>query len=415
MIRSKTTRIAALLLSSVATVAATPTTYEEPPILKASELAPPAMLKGPRFEVDEQVPVVIFLERFVVRSDFGAFEAHGRDMLPIRVVEVHALDQLEHTSKTKEFLTAAGRAAARPVAAAANMVTHPVDTVKGAPAAVGRFFDRVELGAEHIASATKGDAPAAEKTALVTKRVGGVTADVFGYEQERRALAKRLGVDPYTTNHVLSEKMNDVAWVAFSGRVGLNVVISVAVPFSMAISATSITNDMVWDMKPADLLNLDEQKLKEMGVPDDVVQAMLRNQYYSITGLTSFVNSLDSLRGVNGRDQVVAFAAAAGTEDRARLIVRATEMLAQYHGSVEPFTQVTAPGPIVAHTRTGALLLPAPLDYVAWTPGVARLARRPDLKAAERTVWLTGTFSPRAQRELAAAGWKMRAEPPPTR
>ena len=68
-----------------------------------------------------------------------------------------------------------------------------------------------------------------------------MTADVLGYEQERRALAKRLGVDPYTTNHVLSEKMNDLAWVAFSGRVGLNTVGAVVVPFSMAISATSIS------------------------------------------------------------------------------------------------------------------------------------------------------------------------------
>ena len=40
---------------------------------------------------------------------------------------------------------------------------------------------------------------------------------------------------------------------------------------------------------------------------------------------------------------------------------------------------------------------------------------RPDLKAKERTVWLTGTLSPRAKRELAAAGWTVRAEPAPVR
>ena len=67
-------------------------------------------------------------------------------MLAIRVVEVGALDQLEKTSKTEEFLRATGSAAARPVKAAANMVMNPVDTVKWRPAAVGRFFDRVELG-----------------------------------------------------------------------------------------------------------------------------------------------------------------------------------------------------------------------------------------------------------------------------
>lgn len=406
-----------LLLSSAgsAAVAWAQSGFEGPPILKASDLAPPPMLKGPRFTVDDRVPVANLLPHFVVRSDFGVFEAHGRNMLAIRVVEVGALDQLEKTSKTEEFLRATGSAAARPVKAAANMVMNPVDTVKGAPAAVGRFFDRVELGTKRVAGAAKGEGTTADKTAAVTKRVGGVTADVLGYEDERRALAKRLGVDPYTTNRVLSEKMNDLAWVAFSGRVGLNTVVAVVVPFSMAISATSITNDMIWDMKPADLLTLDEKKLKDMGVSEDRVAALLQNQWYSITALTSLVNSLESLASVKGRDQVVTFAAAAGTEDRARLIVEAVGMLARHHATVEPLVQVSAPGPIVARTKAGALLVPAPLDYVPWTESVAKFAGRPDLKLKERTVWLTGTLSPRAKRGLAAAGWTVREEPAPAR
>jgi len=406
-----------LLLSSggIAPGALAQSGFEEPPVLKASDLAPPAMLKGPHFTVEDRVPMVNLLPRFVVRSDFGVFEARGRDMLAIRVVEVGALAELEKTSKSEEFLRAAGSAAARPVRAAANMVMNPVETVKGAPAAVGRFFDRVELGAKHIAGATKAEATTADKTVAVTKRVGGVTADVLGYEQERRALAKRLGVDPYTTNHVLSEKMNDMAWASFSGRVGLNTVIAVVVPFSMAISATSITNDMVWDMKPADLLTLNEKKLKEMGVSDDRVAALIQNPWYSITALTSLVNSLESLRGVKGRDQVVTFAAAIATEDRARLAVEAVAMLARHHATVEPLVQVAAPGPIAARTKAGALLVPAPLDYVPWTEQVAKFAARPEWKAPARTVWLTGSFSPRAKREFQAAGWTLREEPRPAR
>jgi hypothetical protein len=386
--------------------------FEEPPVLKASDLAPPTMLKGPRFTVDERVPVANLLPRFTIRSEFGVFEAHGRDMLGIRVIEIGALDELERTSKTEEFVKAAGGAVARPVKAAGHMLMNPVETVKGAPAAVGRFFDRVQLGGKAVAEAAGGQGTTADKTAAVTKRVGGVTADVLGYEQERRALAKRLNVDPYTTNHVLSEKLNDIAWVAFSGRVGVNTVVAVAVPFSMAISATTITNDMVWDMKPADLLTLDEKKLRDMGISEDRIEAMLKNQWYSITALTSLVNSLESLVGVKGRDQVVAFAAAAASEDRARLIVGVAQMLARYHATIEPLAQVSAPGPIIARTRAGVVLVPAPLDYVPWTEPVAAFARRPDLKAKERTVWLTGKLSPVAKREFAAAGWTIREATP---
>jgi hypothetical protein len=404
-----------LLLSSVAFggLARAEVRYEKPPVLKASELAPSSVLKGPHFTVDEQVPIVDLLGRFTIRSDFGVFDAHGRDMLGIRVVEVGALAELDKTSKSDVFLKAAGAAVARPVHAAANMAMNPAETVKGAPAAVGRFFDRVKLGAEHLAGAAEGDGSAADKTAAVTKRVGSVSADVLGYEEERRALAKRLGVDPYTTNQVLSEKMNEVAWVAFSGRFGLNVVVSVAVPFSMAISATSITNNLVWDMKPADLLNLDQQKLSGMGLRENQVAALMQNPLYSVTSLTALVDALDSLKGVRGRDRIVAFAAAAATEDRARLIVASVRMLAHHHAKIAPFAEVDAPGPLIARTRDGAILVPAPLDYVPWTQAVATFARRPDLKAKNRTAWLTGRLSPRAKREFAAARWTIQEEAVP--
>ena len=41
-------------------------------------------------------------------------------------------------------------------------------------------------------------------------------------------------------------------------------------------------------------------------------------------------------------------------------------MLARHHATMEPLVQVSAPGPIIARTRAGALLVPVPLDYVPW-------------------------------------------------
>jgi hypothetical protein len=42
---------------------------------------------------------------------------------------------------------------------------------------------------------------------------------------------------------VLAQKLTDVAWVAFSARLGVNTLMSVAVPGSTLISLTSITSD----------------------------------------------------------------------------------------------------------------------------------------------------------------------------
>jgi hypothetical protein len=51
------------------------------------------------------------------------------------------------------------------------------------------------------------------------------------------------------------------------------------------------------------------------------------------------------------------------------------------------------------------LILPAPVDYVSWTERIASFATSPDLKASQRTVWLSGKMSPRARKEFEALGW----------
>jgi hypothetical protein len=71
---------------------------------------------------------------------------------------------------------------------------------------------------------------------------------------------------------------------------------------------------------------------------------------------------------------------------------------------------VTATGTVVGRETGGGIVVPAPVDYVSWTERVARFANRDDLKASDRTIWLTGTMSPRARREFEALGWKVKEE-----
>lgn len=166
--------------------------YEAQPVLKASDLAPARLLKGPTFTVDPKVPTSHVLGEFTLRSEHGLFAVHGRDLLPIRVSELGALDQLASMSKSEEFLKAAGNAAARPVKAVVDIASSPVETAKAMPAAMGRFFERMELGAKSVvASASDSGKSTEEKAEETSRRVGSIGVDVLGFEQERRALAKR--------------------------------------------------------------------------------------------------------------------------------------------------------------------------------------------------------------------------------
>jgi len=93
-------------------------------------------------------------------------------------------------------------------------------------------------------------------------------------------------------------------------------------------------------------------------------------------------------------------------------------MLAGEEAATHALVQVAAPGPLVARTRTGGVLIPVALDFLPWTEQVALFSQRPDLRAKDRTVWLTGAASPRTKQELTAAGWMVRKNsqyplPPP--
>jgi hypothetical protein len=399
---------AVILSGSAAAQAQAPSGYEPEPVLNAKDLAAAELLKGPHFTVDPKVPVKGFIERFTIRSAYGTFQANGQRMLPIRVNEVEALAKLDDLSKTKEFAEAAGKAIARPVTSTVNMLVHPVDTITGFPDGVARLFGRIELGSQRVyQAATAPDTSGGQRAEDASKRVGMATINALGFEKERRNLAKSLGVDPYTTNEVLAEKLTSAAWVAFSGRFMIQTATSILVPYSMAMSAVTITNTSIYDTPPADLVNNDTMIFGTTGATDAQVQALVQNPQYSLTVLTELALAIQRLQGVPGRDAVVIFAAAARTQDECRFVAGSMNMLARYHEAVAPIAQVSAPGPILGRTAGGALVLAAPVDYVAWLERLGVAVKRPDLQAPEKVAFISGRLTPLAQKELSKRGWKI--------
>ena len=305
------------------------------------------------------------------------------------------------------FAQALATNAAAPVAAAGQMVMHPVDTVKGLPGGVGRFFGRVGLGAQRIkeAATEPEESPASERAGEVATRTFHTTRDVLGYEQERRGLAKKLHVDPYTTNPILSKQLDDFALVAFRAHVGVTTTMSVFIPGSMAITATRVVSSWVWDTPRADLIVQNQKKLQEMGVPDETVKAFMRNAAFPLSVQTAFVENLSHLSSVPGSASVVTLAKTAASEQQARFLADAVSMLARYHQTQTSIVKITAIGTVIGWDRNGAIVIEAPVDYVSWTPRTSYFAHRPDLVAAKRSAWLSGQMSPLAKKNFQALGW----------
>ena len=395
-------RTIVVLVLGLAAVA-TAVTYEKPPIVPAKDIVPAKILAGKGYKIDSNVPTDGLLGRYTIRSPAGTFPAHGLEMLAVRVSELPAIQHLKGVSRNKVFLDAAKHAAQKPVKAAVNMVTHPKETVQGIPAGLGRFFDRVQWGVNQMVDAASSAGSDDDRANAILKGGGTAARDALGYEQERRSLAKELKVDPYTSNPVLAKQLDDVAWVSFTGRLGTNVVMSVVVPGSIVISATSFTNDLVWDTPRGDLIVRNETALRDLGVPEAQARAFMKNEAIPLSVKTDLVQAVEKLGNVKGRAAVVALAATARSEEQARFLAAAVRLLAKGRALEE----VTATGTVVGRDKDGGIVVPAPVDYVSWTERVARFANRSDLKAPERSVLLTGKMSPRARQEFEALGWKV--------
>ena len=373
--------------------------FERPPSLPGQQLVPASLLSGNGFNVNEPVPTDGLMAHFTIVSDVGTFDAPSEEMLRIRIAELPAIEELNKTSKSQVFAQALAANAAVPIQAAGQMVMHPVDTLQGLPAGVGRFFGRVGLGAEKIEQA----ASSPEGNTAAT--VGQTTRDVFGYEQERRKLAQKMGVDPYTTNPVLSKQLDDFALTAFRAHVAVTTSMSVFIPGSIAITGTRIVSQWVWDKPKADLILANQQGLQSLGVPQSTIDAMTRNRTFPLSVQTAFVANLGQLSGIPGSVEAAALASTAQSEVQARFLTDCVGMLARYSHTRAPISRLLVRRAIIGQDINGAIVAEAPVDYASWIQLVSDFANRADLKNKQKNLWVTGQLSPMAKRGFQRARW----------
>ena len=382
--------------------------FEKPPVLNARDLLPENLLQGKGFRVEEKVPTdgimgtyTLVADEETFGKDAGTYQVLSREMAELRLSEVPAIIKLNETSKVGTFAKSMATTAVQPLESAGNMVLHPVDTVTGMPSGVGRFFDRVGSGVGRMWNAEPTPGTGGEGGGAVD-----ATRDVLGYEKVRRELAKKLSVDPYTTNRILAKKLDEIATTAFRARVGVNTAISVFVPASIILTGVRTMDNIVWDTPRGDLIVRVENKLQELKVSPGQRSMFLHNPALPLSLQVAIVENLGRLTNVSGRGDMVALAGTVATESQARFLATSIRMLAEYHEKKKPLTVMTVPGPVIARDQAGALILPAPVDYVSWTERVATFAKHPSFRAAQqRTILLAGLMSPRAKTEFAANGW----------
>ena len=276
--------------------------YEEPPVVNVADLLPATPLSGQGYTVLPQAPTngamgqyTIVADPSVFHDDAGTYYVESLDMLKIRLSEIPAIAQLDNMSNSSVFAKALVTSAVRPVSAAANMVMHPMDTVTGLPSGVGDLFGRVSMGATEIASSASNSFGSGKAAG----QAGNATLTALGYDQVRRQLAHELHVDPYSSDPILTKKLNHVAWVMFSARMTVSAAM-MAVPGSMIITAVTVTNDLVYQTPRADLIILVQKKLKSFGLSQEEIVAFTTNTAIPLSLQVDAVKDLEALGNIPG-------------------------------------------------------------------------------------------------------------------
>lgn len=391
------------------------------PVLAADRLVPAGMqLSGPDWHVETPVAVRGFLGQFVLQTEWGAIEVQGRELLALRIAEIDALERLNELSRTEVFSSAIADSARSTTKAVERIITQPVETVKGIPSGLGRLITRTASSARKLA-VTVGDAArrarnsadeesSDEEAAKTTIEPKDFANELAGINRARRSLARELGIDPYSGNPLLQERLEELAWAAVAGGMSMDLLMGqVGGAAADVIETSRKVNRLVWDRAPDDIRRELEATLVDRGHDPMAAREFLRNSSFTPTLQLRFVEALQEIGQPAGEPQVLLLAEGISGEVHARFLIQQLRMLARHVPEQDPIVELIAfEASMGARTRSGEWWITLPVDYLHAT-GSGSLDTRDEDAGPARLV-VAGGVSENLMRELERYGWTVVAE-----
>jgi hypothetical protein len=376
--------------------------YETPPMFQAARILPANLLKSPYHSVDNLVRNDGVANHYTVKSKYGTVAADSTAELKIRVDEMKALSAMERVSESEQFANQIKKGGKDAVKGAKALVTKPVDTIKGVFAGIGKLAERTE-------DALLGDPPSdAEDT-----RFEGM----IGYSSTKRDYAAEFKVDPYSTNPLLQERLEQIAWSGYGGKITTSA-LSALIPGGIGIFvSTAKTSDWLEGIPvqtpPSDLRKMNRGKLIAMGISADIIDLFLGNTVYSPVQQTKLVQALARMDKTADRVHFVKFAVLARNGNIAFFRARQAEMYANLSKAMPVERFVAVGNNAAARLTNGKVVFCFPLDYLAWTQANASLADALNnqvntlANVQGKEIRLSGGISKQAQKALEGLGWKV--------
>lgn len=373
------------------------------PVLKASGILPPKLFSGPSHRVVEKVLNDGYLNHYKIETKFAVYPAVSTAKLRKRIREAYAIEAMERVKGTEEYAASIKEAGMDALVGMRRLISRPMRTVYGAVSGAALAFRRA---GDSIFGDKRSDA---EESRL---------KDLVGFSKTKREYAYQFGVDVYTRNKHVQDRLDEIAWAGYAGGLTMGAAMS-AIPGGAGLAVTisgshRLLNEVFRTTAPSDLRRLNRKKLDAMGVNPDITDLFMNNTVFTPREQTLLVAALDEMKGTANRNAFVKFAVPTKEADMALFRQRQVEMYAGYQRNVERIERFVLLGRFVAaRTGGGKLVFISPLDHLVWSRtidecGAAidyRLRSQPWVK--ERHLWVTGTVSPFARSKLEQSGWKI--------
>ncbi|HEV7491456.1 MAG TPA: hypothetical protein VGO25_11655 [Rhodanobacteraceae bacterium] len=415
---------------------------EDEPVVDAASLVQSALLSGPGFGVDPHVELRGYMAHFTLDTPVGPLKADSVEVLAEREAELPAIDALERVTRSDAFAHAASDKFVATGKALGKIVMHPIDTIVGIPAGVARYFgDRLkkigtqaQTASDRVARTlgTSGnpypsdDGPMTdarngddgdEKKQKPTKhwytRVESETEREIKrqlkYSDVKRSLAKQLGIDPYSGNPYVQDRLSSLAWVGTGGNFSATAALgTIGGTGAVVLSDTSRINDVVWKLSPDDLRARNGNRLHAYCRDELLIRQFLRRGVFSPTLQTGLVDALDQLLPADGADALLELGMTAHSELESRFLVNALRITAKYLGARAKGGTLRPIGAGLAYMAAdGELIMPLPVDYLSWTAEVREFFDRREFRVTNKTVLIGGGASLLARRALTERGWNI--------
>lgn len=433
-----------LLASIVGSQHAQAMPFEPEPVLGATAFVQPALMSGPGYTLDPHVEIRGYMAHFTLDTPQGPVRAESVEILANRVAEMPALETLDAMTHSQAFLDAANDSVTRTGSGLAQVLLHPIATLAGIPGGVARYFgrrfDKLGRQAQSLSDRTAtelgnaGDPyPRADGPMTETRDIDRAEADKqqadkshgwvgdigneltrelkrqIKYSQVKRELAERLGIDPYTSNPYLRDRLDQLAWAGSGGRYAAGAALAaIGGVGGVILDKGSQLNELVWKLDAPQLRQFNAERLEQYCRDNLLMRQFLRRGVFTPTLQTALVDQLVALKPAGGCDALLELGMTAQSELEARYLVNALQLVADNLGDGAHGGSLLVVGAGFAYdTPDGERVLPLPVDYLAWTAEVAEFIDRPEFRLTSMTILISGQSTMRSQRELTARGWNM--------